>query len=91
MDLYDHKPIKRTIDAENLMCHASLYSADKRESRGLVYNPSTTTSEHIHSVSPTPGGGDPDHEGHPIRNLLGSVTTQARLLRNELGELGMSD
>lgn len=30
-----------------------------------------------------------EQDVYPLRNLLGSLTTQARLLRNEVGELGI--
>ncbi|KAG0146920.1 hypothetical protein CROQUDRAFT_670845 [Cronartium quercuum f. sp. fusiforme G11] len=76
-----------TIEVHTLLCHVSLYSADRREPRGLVLNPSASASDQSSPTLLTPP--DSDLEACPVRNLLGSLTTQARLLRNEVGELGL--
>ncbi|KAH9824226.1 velvet factor-domain-containing protein [Melampsora americana] len=76
-----------TIDADTLFCHVSLHSADRREPRGLVYHPSSSMVDQL--SSPVPNVSDSELESYPVRNLLGSLTTQARLLRNEFGQLGV--
>ncbi|EGG11523.1 uncharacterized protein MELLADRAFT_91095 [Melampsora larici-populina 98AG31] len=76
-----------TIDADTLFCHVSLHSADRREPRGLVYNPSSSIVDQL--SSPVLNVSDSELESYPVRNLLGSLTTQARLLRNEFGQPGV--
>lgn len=86
---------------DQFICHASLWSADGNEPRNLVYNPSSafdarvqpSASASTHSGStivpfPAPSGPDeiPAAEVLPVRNLLGSLTTSARHLKDEHGD-----